>query len=362
MRDVERRIASRYPEHIDAARLYRLLVHQLTDFAIFLIDPDGIITTWNAGVRRNLGYEEHEFVGKDVSMIFTLEDIASGAPKRERQMAEQSGSSPDERWHVRKDGSRIYVDGVLSAVRDETGELAGFSKVMRDSTRRKMTEEALERSNRDLTQFAYVVSHDLQAPLRAVALYTELLMQRTPPSPETAPFSQFIQQGVEQMQILIRDVLRFAQFSDVKPASKPVNMEEVVEHALKNQQGWIEKERAVVTHDPLPTIPGEETHFLQIFQNLIGNALKYRSADPPRIHISATQEGGRWRFSVTDNGIGIPAEYQGQIFEPFKRLHGAENPGTGVGLAICKRIVEALGGKMWVESEPGRGSTFYFTL
>src|SRR5262249_42546378 len=154
----------------------------------------------------------------------------------------------------------------------------------------------------------------------------------------------------------------FAQFSDVKPAAKPVNLEAVLSQALKNEQAWIVREGAVITHDPLPAIQGEETLFLRIFQNLIGNGLKYRSADPPRIHISAAQEGRRWRFSVTDNGIGIAPEYQEQIFEPFKRLHGAENPGTGVGLAICKRIVEALGGTMWVESEAGRGSTFYFTL
>jgi PAS domain S-box-containing protein len=340
----------------------RLLVHQLTEFAIFLMDTDGIITTWNAGVERNLGYRENEFIGKPVSMIFTPEDVARGAPEFERKVAEATGASPDERWHVRNDGSRIFVDGVLSAVRDEIGELVGYSKVMRDATRRKLTEDALERSNHDLSQFAYVVSHDLQAPLRSIAVYTELLTQRIPAGPEAEAYSGFIRQGVTQMQTLIRDLLRFAQFSDVKRSSAPVDMEKILAQAIDNHHVTIEETGAVVTHDPLPAVQGEETPLLQLMQNLIGNALKYRSARPPRIHISGSAQGPQWRFSVSDNGIGIKPEYRTQIFEPFKRLHGEDKPGTGVGLAICKRIVEAMGGRIWVESEVGKGSTFYFTL
>lgn len=358
---MERRFVSRHPEEVDAARLYRLLVHQLGDFAIFLIDPDGIITTWNAGVERNLGYQEHEFIGKNVSMIFSPEDIAAGAPDTEREIATRQGSAPDERWHRRKDGSRIFVDGVLSAVRDESGELVGFSKVMRDATRRKVTEEALERSNHELSHFAYVVSHDLQAPLRAIALYSELLTQTSPSGPEGVQYLTFIHQGVAQMQTLIRDLLHYAQFSDMTPASNPVELEKVLIQAIANQQVWIDETGATITHDPLPTVLGDETHFVQVFQNLIGNAVKYRSQDPPEVHISAAREGPHWKISVRDNGIGIKRDYQHQIFEPFKRLR-SDQPGSGIGLAICKRIVERYGGRIWVESEPGRGSTFYFTL
>ncbi len=359
---MERRLAARHPEDVDAARLYRLLVHQLPEFAIFLIDPEGNITTWNSGVLKNLGYQEHEFVGQNVAMLFTPEDIAKGGPEAERRVAAETGSASDERWHVRKDGSRIYVDGVLSAVHDESGELVGFSKVMRDATRRKLTEDALERSNHDLSQFAHVVAHDLQAPLRTISLYTELLTQKAQDSEEVQTYGEYIRQGVTQMQTMIRDMLRFAQFSSIPPSVEHVNLETVLAQALNNHQALIEQTGAVITHDPLPTINGHETHFLQLFQNLIGNALKYRSAEPPRIHISAKKKGAGWRFSISDNGIGIAPEYRNEIFEPFKRLHGGDNPGTGVGLAICKRIVETMGGSIWVESEPGRGSTFYFTL
>ena len=327
-----------------------------------MMDPEGTITTWNAGVFRNLGYNEEEFIGMNVSNIFAPEDVAAGAAERERAVAIRDGCSPDERWHVRKDGSRLFVDGVLCAIRDEVGQLVGFSKVMRDATRRKLTEEALGQSNRELSHFAHVVSHDLQAPLRAIAVYTDLLTKRDVPSSEAVKYASFIQDGVARMQKLIQDLLEYAQASQRTPKHELVDLESAVAQAQKNHQAFMNEAGATITHDPLPTIPADETSILQLFQNLLGNALKYRSTKPPRIHISAVRDGDRWRVSVEDNGIGIDPKYQQQIFEPFHRLHGNKSPGTGMGLAICKRIVERYGGRIWVESRPGVGSTFYFTL
>jgi len=359
-----RNIISANPEDRDYSELYRLLVHELTDFAIFMMDPDGIITTWNAGVERNLGYTESEFVGQPASIIFTPEDVAKGLPETERRVAARDGRCPDARWLQRKDGSRLFVDGVVTQLRNGSGELIGFSKVMRDATRRKLTEDALKRSNSELSQFAYIVSHDLQAPLRAVSIYTDLLVKERENSLDdrTKEFAKFIRDGVHQMQSLIQDLLKYSQISDSDSESKDVELGKVLDQALANHKPAITENGAVVTHDALPVVKGDETHFVQLFQNLLGNALKYRSEAPPRIHVGAARKGQEWLTSVRDNGIGISPEYAAKIFEPFKRLHGSEVPGSGVGLAICKKIVERYGGRIWVESEPGKGSTFYFTL
>lgn len=359
------KIISKNPEDRDYGKLYRLLVHELTDFAIFMMDPNGMITTSNAGVERNLGYTESEFVGQSVSIIFTPEDIAKGVPEMERGIAAKDGHAPDTRWHRRKDGSRIFVDGVVTAIRQESGELAGFSKVMRDATKRKLTEEALERSNRELSQFAHIVSHDLQAPLRTVSMYTELLLkQYKPAEAETniRDFAMFIRSGVQQMQTLIQDLLKYSQITGSESTWNWVELNAVLDQALANHRALLQDAAAVLTRDPLPRVKGDETHFLQLFQNLVDNAIKYRSQQPPHIHVGLTKNGHQSLISVRDNGMGIKAEYADRIFEPFKRLHGSEVPGSGVGLAICKKIVERYGGRIWVESEPGQGSTFYFSL
>jgi PAS domain S-box-containing protein len=329
-----------------------------------MMDPQGIITTWNAGVERNLGYTEHEFVGQPVSIIFIPEDIEKALPEVERATAARVGRCPETRWHQRKDGSRLFVDGVVTALRSDSGELLGFSKVMRDITKRKLTEEALQRSNHELSQFAYVVSHDLQAPLRAVSIYTELLVKQCESciDDKGADFATFIRDGVQQMQNLIRDLLKYSQISNGDSESSNVELDKVVDQALNIHKPAIVESAAKITREALPVVRGDETHFVQLFQNLLGNAIKYRGSQPVTIDIGAEIVGREWRIFVRDNGIGIEAEYADRIFEPFKRLHGSEVPGTGVGLAICKKIVERYGGRIWVESTPGEGSTFYFTL
>jgi PAS domain S-box-containing protein len=352
------------PARGDFARLYELLIQNLTDFAVFIMDVNGVITTWNPGVEKNLGYTEAEFCGQQVSILFTPEDLAKGAPQQELDVAAREGRSFDIRWHVRKDGSRLFVDGVMSAIRAESGELVGFSKVMRDSTKRHLLQQELERSNRDLMQFAHVVSHDLQAPLRTVSVYAELLIRHCGmgEDPTVKNHAGFIRDGVQQMRMLILNLLEYAQISSSGGKRESVALETVFDHVLASLHAALVENHATVTRDPLPTVEGDETYFGQLLQNLIGNALKYRSRAAPRVHVSAKHALHEWVIAVRDNGIGIEAEYARQIFEPFKRLHGQELPGSGIGLAICKRIVEQRGGRIWVESKPGDGSTFYFTI
>ena len=225
--------------------------------------------------------------------------------------------------------------------------------------------EELARSNRDLEQFAYVASHDLQEPLRMVAAYTQLLAERYRGKldADADKYIGYAVEGALRMQTLVRDMLAFSRVGRTGVGCEHSDCNQVIEEAILNLKASIAESGATVTHDDLPMLPAERTQVLQIFQNLIGNAIKFRGKETPVIRISAKQEGTFWRFAVTDNGIGIAPEYQDIIFVIFQRLHAREEySGNGVGLAICKKIVEYYGGKVWLESEPGHGCTFYFTL
>ncbi|HWB85148.1 MAG TPA: ATP-binding protein [Bryobacteraceae bacterium] len=229
----------------------------------------------------------------------------------------------------------------------------------------KQIEEELRRLNSDLNQFAFAASHDLQEPLRMVTSYTQLLLDNCGGelNEEAALSVGFIKEGTRRMRALLSDLLAYTQVGNRAAQFKSVDFNQVLKDALRNLEASIQESGAVVTSGHLPVARGQSAHILQLLQNLIGNAIKYRSEDAPRIHISAEpQAGGMWRFAVADNGIGIDPEYHRTIFGVFKRLHGRAIPGTGIGLAICQRVVECHGGKIWVDSRPGFGSTFYFTL
>ncbi|MGH9583980.1 MAG: sensor histidine kinase, partial [Bryobacteraceae bacterium] len=224
----------------------------------------------------------------------------------------------------------------------------------------------LRRANEDLHQFAYSVSHDLREPLRMLALYSQMLERKYGGdlSTEANEFLGFIAEGAGRMDALLADLLAYIRVVDAAPAvSEPVEASAVLENALANLRSTIKDSGAHICSEPLPRLCVEETHLLQLFQNLIGNAIKYRSERPPKIGISCEREGAFRKFSVKDNGIGIAPEYCVQVFGIFKRLHNrAEYPGTGIGLAICQKIVDRYGGRIWVESGEGEGSTFCFTL
>jgi len=229
-----------------------------------------------------------------------------------------------------------------------------------------MQRRELERSNADLQQFAYAASHDLQEPLRMVISYTELLAKRYKGQLDSNAddFIDFAVDGATRMQRLIRDLLVFAQVGKSDLVLSRVASEDALRGALFNLTDVIKASGARVTHDPLPIVRGDETQLIQLFQNLIGNAIKYQNGAIPEVHISAIKtNAGAWMFSVKDNGLGIEPQYFEKIFGMFQRLHGRnEYAGTGIGLAICKRIVERHGGHIFVESQPGQGSTFRFVL
>jgi len=225
--------------------------------------------------------------------------------------------------------------------------------------------DELARSNAELERFAYVASHDLQEPLRIVASYAQLLSQRYQGrlDADGDEFIAYIVDGAVRMKQLINDLLAYSRVGIRREGFAPVDCEEVLHQALHNLALAIDEAGAVLTHDPLPTLPGDASQLGQLFQNLIGNAVKFRGELPPRIHLSAKEKETEWLFSVRDNGIGIDPEYHERIFIIFQRLHGkGEYPGTGIGLAICRKIVERHGGNIWVESALGRGATFYFTV
>jgi signal transduction histidine kinase len=234
-----------------------------------------------------------------------------------------------------------------------------------DQERLARTVEELARSNRDLEQFAYIASHDLQEPLRMVAAYTQLLAERYRGrlDEKADKYIDYASNGALRMQTLIRDLLAFSRVGRKGSEPKVIDCNTIVGQALKNLQSATRESGAVVSYDRLPLVRCNSFQFLQLFQNLIGNAIKFRGSEKPAIHLSAARTGSEWLFTVSDNGIGIEPECAEVIFSVFKRLHtSSEYPGNGIGLAIAKKVVEQHGGKIWVESTKGRGSNFKFTL
>jgi signal transduction histidine kinase len=270
--------------------------------------------------------------------------------------------------------SRRLADGDLDARvpaerDDELGDLARAFNDMADwlqSSRRQLASRTadLERSNAELEQFASITSHDLQAPLVTISMYAELLERRHGADLDGgAAFLEVIRQATVQAREMIRDLLEFSRAGRGDPELEPVPVAEVVSRALDATRGAIEQAGAEVVVHPLPTVLAERSSLCRVFQNLIGNAVKFSDRAQPEVVVDAERAGAYWRFNVRDNGIGMAPEHSQRIFEPFKRLHGEERyPGTGIGLAVCQRIVAQHGGTIWVDSRPGEGSVFSFTL
>lgn len=273
----------------------------------------------------------------------------------------------------------IWPDGTVRVLasrgkvyRDPAGRPVRMAGVCWDVTEEKRAKEQLrtllaelERSNKELEQFAYVASHDLQEPLRMVSSYTQLLEQRYRDKldDDAREFINYAVDGARRMQRLINDLLEFSRVSTRGRRLEPVDANEVLGTVRANLSAAIEDAGALVTNEELPTVMADPTQLGQLLQNLIANAIKFRGAESPRVHIAAGEQAGEWMFAVRDNGIGIDPEYFDRIFVIFQRLHAtADYPGTGIGLAVCKRIAERHGGRIWVESEPGNGATFSFSI
>jgi PAS domain S-box-containing protein len=473
---------------------YRMLLDGIQDYAIFMMDPQGQILSWNAGAERIKGYTADEIVGRNFSCFFPPEHIERGRPMEILRLTAAIGRHEEQGMRVRKDGSQFLASVTFTALRDPVGNLRGFSEFSHDLSERKESEtryrglleaapdamvvvnvageivllnvraekefgysrdellgqkvkniipegfaeriiadgtrsaaealaqqistgieligrrkdgsefpielmlsplesaegilvtaairdisvrknadehlvktvNELKRSNDELQQFAYVSSHDLQEPLRMVSSYTQLLGVRYKGrlDSDADEFITFAVDGCNRMQGLIQDLLAYSRAGNNGKALREISGEDALQAALTNLHAAMEQSGAVVTHDSLPVIKIDETQLTQIFQNLVGNAIKYRRAESPQVHISASKNrGNEWIFSVRDNGLGIDPQYFDRIFVLFQRLHGRDEfEGTGIGLAICKKLLERMGGRIWVESQPEKGSTFCFAL
>jgi len=351
---------------------FRLLVEGARDYAIFMLDPGGRVSTWNPGAERMKGYSAVEIIGEHVSRFYPAEDVKRGLPDAQLRTAAREGRFESEGWRVRKDGSQFWANAILTALRDGHGGLLGFAEVTRDMTERKRAEDELRRtgrelarSNAELEQFAYAASHDLQEPLRAVSGCVELLQRRYEGQLDARAdeLISHARAGAARMRDLINDLLAYSRVSTRGGALAVTDCNLALDTALANLSVAIRESGAVVTKDQLPTVMADSTQVTQVLQNLLSNAIKFRAARPPEIHVGVERNGGAWLFSVRDNGIGMEAVYSDRIFKVFQRLHTRrEYSGTGIGLAICKKIIERHGGRIWVTSQPDQGSTFHFTI
>lgn len=347
-------------------RNYRELV-QNTNSAIIRWRSDGTITFFNEYAQSFLGYSADEVIGKHVNILLPQTESSggdlSGLVKEIVAHPEQFINTVNE--NICKDGRRVWMIWTNKPVYDENGLLKEILAVGSDITERKHIEEELRRSNAELEQFAYIASHDLQEPLRAVAGMVQLLQKRYQGQLD-ARADEYIGHAVEasaRMQSLIQDLLEYSRVDRRGHPIEMVNAETCLKVALKNLGAAIQESHAEVVSDSLPTVHADSTQLTQLFQNLVGNSIKFRRDEDPRVSISATRVNNAWQFSIRDNGIGIEPQYYERIFLVFQRPHTRrEYQGTGIGLALCKKIVERHGGSIWVESQPGEGSTFYFTL
>jgi PAS domain S-box-containing protein len=358
---------------LDSEEKFRGLLEAAPD-AMVVVSESGEIVLVNVEAERQFGYRRDELVGQSVKNIipvgFAERLIADSTRTAAEALAQQIGMGIELSGR-RKNGSEFPIEIMLSPLENAEGILV--TAAIRDITARKRAEEhlvktaeELKRSNVELQQFGYVASHDLQEPLRMVASYTQLLAKRYKGrlDSDADEFIAFAVDGCNRMQGLIQDLLAYSRSGTNGKTLGEISGEDALKEALGNLRATIGESGAIVTYDSLPHITTDDTQLVQVFQNLVGNAIKYRSAAVPQVHVSAAKNGGHeWIFSVRDNGLGIDPQYFERIFIIFQRLHGRQEfKGTGIGLAICKKIVERLGGRIWVESQLEQGSTFYFSL
>lgn len=359
-------------------RLRLASIVESTHDAIIGETLEGEVTSWNNGAEQMFGYSPQESIGQHMTFLYPPDRI----PEHPVIVEKLQRGIPIKNFETirrRKDGQEIPVSLTISPIIDRWGNAIGASKILRDISQQKRLENllaiqnltlaghaaSLKQSNEDLEQFAYIASHDLQEPLRTIHGFTQLLSERYKEQldKQGQEFIGFVTDGANRMQTLIQDLLKYSRIQAQELNPVPVNAEEVLNEILKHLRMAIEDKQASITHDPLPIIQTDRSHFQHLLQNLITNAMKFHGPKPPHIHVSAEERSDGLIFSVQDNGIGIGSEYFERIFLPFKRLHTREEyQGTGIGLAICKKIVERRGGRIWVESEAGRGSKFSFTL
>ena len=340
--------------------------------AMVMIDQVGSIVLVNAETERLFGYDRDELLHQKVEVLVPARFRSAHPELRSRYFAtpeaRRMGAGRD-LFGVRKDGSEFPIEIGLNPLMTDEGQFV-LSAIV-DISERAQTKalrqavEALERSNIELQRFAYVASHDLQTPMRSVASFVELL-RSTYADKLDAQANDWIRRivdSVKNLQTLVRDLLDYSRIDSQTHRFAPVSFQEVFEHAVLLIDASVRETGAELSSGELPVVMGDRSQLVQLLLNLIGNSLKYSGDRLPRIYVSAERIGNEWKFAVKDNGIGIDARHQERIFELFERLHDQRDyPGTGIGLAVCRRVVHRHGGRIWVESEPNQGSVFYFTI
>lgn len=338
--------------------------------------PGGGLLRVNKAFCEMLGYDDGELANVSFATITHPDDIPQSRECIRQLLGGERDTYSMEKRYLTRDGRAVWTHVTTRLQRDEEGKPLHFLTHILDISERKRADERLQatvaelrRSNEELEQFAYVASHDLQEPLRMVSSYTQLLRQRYRDKldAEGNEFIDYAVDGAKRMQRLIQDLLMYSRVTTKGGPLEPVDVHEALEVAVSSLQVSIRETAALVTNEPLPVVRGDPTQVTQLLQNLIGNALKFhKPGESPRVHISAARGGEDprfWTFRVADQGIGIDPKYFGRLFVIFQRLHTRhEYPGTGIGLALCKRIVERHSGRIWIESELGKGTTCLFTL
>jgi PAS domain S-box-containing protein len=351
----------------ESNKLFRILFFS-SPIGMYIVQ-DGNFQIVGHQLARIAGYDEDELIGKPYLTLVLPEDRNAVRVNAVKMLKGESSSG----YEYRIITKRAVIKWVMETVAPVSyqGRRATLGNLM-DITERKQAEETLTRmvgeighSNTELEQFAYVVSHDLQEPLRMISSYTQLLAKRYHDKLDTTAndYINYAVDGAQRMRVLLNDLLDYSRLGTQGKPFQPTNYGDVLNQAMTNLKMAIEESGASVTHDYLPTLIADEGQLVQLFQNLISNAIKFCNQESPRIHVSAETKSGVWVFSVRDNGIGIDPQHAQRIFDIFKRLHTREEySGTGMGLAICRKIVERHGGHIWVHPQPGEGSTFYFTI
>lgn len=362
----------------------RMVIEGVKDYAIYMLDPNGRVATWNKGAERIKGYKAREIIGRPFTTFFPPEDVKNKVPEASLERAARLGRARNEGWRVRKDGSRFWSQGIITALRDEAGQLRGFAKVAHDMTRQKEAEEEIQRlnselearvlertkqleaANQNLEAFNYSVSHDLRAPLRHILGYVDILRTNasSPLNKEQRQLLQTIAKSAAQMGKMIDTLLKFSKMGRAEMHFKRVNLAALVKDARNELHDEIKGREIDWQIGDLPKVRGDPIMLRQAVVNLLSNAVKYTRTRPKaKIEIWAKDEGSETIFFVRDNGVGFDMNYASKLFGVFQRFHPASAfEGTGIGLANVRSIIHRHGGRAWGEGKVDAGATFYFSI
>jgi PAS domain S-box-containing protein len=371
---ITRDITESYAQEValrQSEQRFRLLVSGVSDYAIYMLDLSGRVSSWNAGAERFKGYRQDEIIGQHFSVFYTEEDRSNGKPKRALGIALLEGKYEEIGWRLRKDGRQFWAHVIIDPIHDEQGTIIGFAKITRDVTERRAADlrlKDLARANEELEQFVHIASHDLREPLRKVLAFSDLLLEEEGGklSLQALGYLNSVTSATRRMQALLTSLLDLTRVTSKGQPFDPCDLNQTLDEVCADLQLAIVEHHAKVCVDALPTIEADAAQMRQLFQNLIDNALKYaKEGVPPRIHVreATDPDAGFTTMLVSDNGIGFDSQYQERIFGVFQRLHTRDRyGGAGIGLSICKKICSRHGGDIHGMAVPMEGATFTIRL